>query len=123
MDKIEDKIANIQLEISDDILEEHIELLKKYWAFDDDLKFVNQPTRLRKELVMTQKNLNDLVQEHSCMSFYLFCNSYNSMEYQEVKSQTQFRSSISYLKKYNSSHSCNHCYKLDQEKRWLQHKR
>lgn len=112
MENLDERIANIQLKISDDISQEHIEILRKYWEFDEDFKLVNQPTPMRKAIGMSQKELIDLVVAHSSMSFYLFCPDCNSMELQNPNSQTQFRGCVSILKKSYYRFKCKHCQSL-----------
>lgn len=112
MGYIQEKIANIQLKISNDISEEKIELLKKYWEYDENFNLVNQPTPLRDAMGMSQKDLLDLVAEHSTMSFYQFCRECNSMELQNPNSQTQFRSCVSSLKRFYDHFMCEYCKKL-----------
>lgn len=112
MDNIDEIIANIQVKISNDISEEKIEILKKYWEYDENLKLVNQPTQLRKAMGMSQKDLIDLVVDHSAMSFYRFCPECNSMELQNPKSQTQFRGCVSSLKNSYYHFRCMHCKEL-----------
>lgn len=116
MDKINERVANIRLEISNDIPEEHVELLKKYWAYDGNFKLVNQPTKLRNELGMSQMDMTDFVKQYSSLSFYLLCDQCNSMEYKELKSQNQFGHLRSSIKKHGSSYICEHCVKQNYEK-------
>lgn len=111
MIKIYDKIANIQLKVSEDIPEEHIEFLKRYWAYDDDLTLVNPPSLLRNEFNVSISTLNDLVQNHSLMRFYMLCYECESMEYQNPTSQSQFKKILLSLKEYRDSHKCEYCQK------------
>lgn len=119
MGKISDKIINLQLSLADGCSEMNKKIITKYWTFDSDFKFSNMPSHIKDDYNISQIELTSIIGEYSSMTFYLHCQSCDSLEKQTTLSQTSFKSVTSSLNNRwrMQNFKCKYCYAIEYEQR------
>jgi hypothetical protein len=93
MENINEKIANLQLQISENCTEKEIAIIKAYWDLEK-LNFVNMPKQIIEKFGLTISELTKLVASNSTLSLSILCENCSSYENHQVKSKTQFTTLI-----------------------------
>ncbi|WBX68202.1 hypothetical protein PG910_08785 [Tenacibaculum dicentrarchi] len=99
------KIANIQLQISENCSDLEKEILHFHWEMEE-LKFTNTPKKTKETYDITQGYLTKLNANHSKLSVYILCKNCTSYEVQISKSHSKFKE---VLKLKQGHFKCNHC--------------
>lgn len=113
------QIANPQLHLSKNCSDLEKEILKLYWALQED-EFTNTPKLIKKRYSISQSELTQITATHANLSFYLFCKQCNSYEKHEAKSQSAFKTILSqYRSRYNKPFKCDSCKESERKQREL----
>ncbi|MFK5958467.1 MAG: hypothetical protein QM495_06280 [Lutibacter sp.] len=109
------KIANVQLQLSENCSEENLQLISTYWKLNEDFRFETKPRLIKTSFNLDQTELNKLISQNSTLSFFIHCQKCNSYEKQDSKSQTNFLTKTSSLHSDYSTYECLHCENLKRE--------
>lgn len=110
-----EKIANLQLKLSENYSELDKEIIEKYWKIDNG-EFVNSPRLIKKKYNISQSELTQIIKSYSRLSFYIYCSNCNSYELNEATSQSNFKDTISTFKsRYNKNSKCGECIYLEKK--------
>lgn len=112
-----EKIANLQLKLSENYSELDKEIIEKYWKIDNG-EFVNSPRLIKKKYNISQSELTNIIKSYSELSFYVYCPNCISYEHNNVESQTRFKNVISsFNKSYNKKSRCKECFELERKEK------
>ena len=116
MENTPEKIANLQVKISENCTEVEKEIIQFYWAFQD-LESLHTVKCIRKKFEISQVQLNKLIASNSTLSFFVFCKRCKSYENNCVKTKTQFIDVLRLNSKNfkNSFLTCDYCTQREQE--------
>ena len=115
-----EKIANIELHISDNCSEENKKILEYYWKMENK-DFKNLPSLVTKEFNITQNELNNLNTTYASLSLYLLCENCSSYEKHLAKSHFTYKHVISnHRRKHKYPIKCNHCIEVERENQRLE---
>ena len=99
------KIANLQVYISDNCTELEREIIETYWNLKV-VEITNNPKECRIKYNLTQYQLNKVINNHSALSFYVYCEYCNSYEKHKVSSISSFNTLIN-----QNNFKCGNCIK------------
>jgi hypothetical protein len=115
MENTNEKIANIQLQISENCTETDVAIIKAYWELEE-MNFVNMPKQITEKFGLSISKLTKLVALNSTISISILCENCTSYENHQVKSKTQFTALI---KKANTNSrpiiKCSYCRQQERE--------
>ncbi|MCD8405000.1 hypothetical protein LNI88_06515 [Tenacibaculum dicentrarchi] len=97
------KIANIQLQISENCSDLEKEILHFHWKLNPQNNFVNKPAQTRETYHLNNNDAAKIFYNKSKMLFYLHCETCNSYEKKSINTQTAFLKLIEYFLK------CDNC--------------
>jgi hypothetical protein len=117
MENQNEKIANLQVLISENCAKKEKEIINFYWEFKDT-EFVNTPKQVKEVFEISKTDLTKIIATHSKISFYMYCESCNSFENQQVQSRTKYLEIIKAKRQRNHpfAYKCDHCERLEQKK-------
>jgi hypothetical protein len=84
-----EKIAKVQLQISENCTEKEASIINAYWKLEE-MKFVHMPKEIKEKFEISLSELSKLVAYYSTLSLFIHCANCNSYENHKAKSKTQF---------------------------------
>ena len=116
MENSNEKIANLQLQISENCTEKEKQIIQQYWELEE-MKFMHNATHIKENFKLSQNELSKIITSHSTLSVFVLCKYCNSYENQQAKSKTEL---IVMLKKAGvnsrSVFKCDHCIEQEHQK-------
>lgn len=116
MENTPEKIANLQVQISENCTEKEKNIIQLYWELKG-LEFVNTVKRIKEEFKISQADVNKLIATDSTLSLFVYCANCDSYENHWVKTKTQFLEVIKVdTRRYTRSFfKCEYCTQQEQE--------
>lgn len=117
MENIPEKIANLQVQISENCTEKEKNIIQLYWQLQG-LEFVNTVKWIKAEFEISQADLNKLIASDSTLSLFVYCANCDSYENHWVKTKTQFLEvlKVNSRRFTRSFFKCEYCTQKVQEK-------
>lgn len=116
MENQHQKIANINLLISEDCSEEDKKIIQLYWQLQET-EFLNTPKSIKQKFNIRQSVLNRLNNTYALVSMYILCDSCNSYEKHHATSQSKFKEIIRLKEenRYPGFYNCEYCKEVQQK--------
>jgi hypothetical protein len=117
MENTPEKIANLQVQISENCSEKEKQIIQLYWELKG-LEFVNTAKWIKENFTISQTELNKLIASFSILSFFIYCESCKLYEDHQINNKVKFKETVKAVLTNNAKllFKCSSCAKKDQEK-------
>lgn len=117
MENTPEKIANLQVQISENCSEKEKRIINFYWEFKDT-EFVYTTKQVKELFELSQIEMSKIISTHSILSFYIYCDTCTSYENQQVKNRTKYLElkKVKRQRNYRFLFRCDRCKRIEKNK-------
>lgn len=117
MENTTEKIANLQVTISENCSEKEKQIIKFYWEIENT-EIINSPKQVKNTFGIRFAELKKIIETYSELSFFLLCEHCHSYEIQKISSITKYNE-ITKVHRHRNPHlnfKCFHCKSIEEDK-------